>query len=92
LSDGNAIVEQSTKAINKGRIMEELNVKDSAVYWAGQMLSVAEDVAEGFATHWLEINTESSWTEEELTLKFMPMALEVLKKHAEFTNDRLWEF
>jgi hypothetical protein len=72
--------------------MEDYEIKDRAVTWAGNRFSVAEEIAQEYANHWLEIHDDTAFTNEELVMKMLPMAIDILKKHPDFTKSRLWGF
>ena len=72
--------------------MEIYDDRMTAINWAGQIFSVAEDIAQEMANHWFEIHESAGFENEELVLKFLPMAIDILKNHPEFTNASHWEF
>jgi hypothetical protein len=60
--------------------------------WAANRFSVAEEIAQEYANHWLDIHDDTAFTNEELVMKMLPMAIDILKKHPDFTKSRHWEF
>ena len=85
--DGNAT------ANNKGKTMEYKSAGDKAVDWAQDRYSRAEEVAEHLRNHWQEIWPETTMSEEELMWKLLPMAIDILKKHPDFSDELTgWDY
>jgi hypothetical protein len=85
--DGNAT------ANNKGKQMEYKSAGDLAVNWAIDRYSRAEEIAEQLRNHWAEIWPENTMSEEELTWKLLPIAIDILKQHPEFADVEMgWDY
>ena len=79
--------------ITKETTMEYKSAGDKAVDWAQDRYSRAEEIVEHLRNHWLEIWPECSMTEEELTWKLLPMAIDILKQHPEFADtEQGWDY
>jgi hypothetical protein len=72
--------------------MEYHEQKNEAVNWATNRFSVAEEIAEEMANHWMVLHDTTPLSYEEIILKMLPMALDILKKHPDFSKSRHWEF
>jgi hypothetical protein len=84
---------EASLQITKEKQMEYKSAGDLAVNWATDRYSRAEEIAEQLRNHWLEIWPECSMTEEELTWKLLPMAIDILKQHPEFADTEMgWDY
>jgi hypothetical protein len=82
-----------TQLLNKGKTMEYKSAGDKAVDWAQDRYSRAEEITEHLRNHWAEIWPENSMTEEELTWRLLPMAIDILKQHPDFADrDCDWQY
>ena len=73
--------------------MEYKSAGDKAVDWAQDRYSRAEEIAEHLRNHWQEIWPETTMSEEELMWKLLPMAIDSLKKHPDFSDELTgWDY